>query len=147
MDPNQRLEELTTQLRQSGCRLTPQRMAVLRILAHSQNHPTAEQIYEQVKTEFPMTSLGTVYKTIQLLKELDQVLELGFAHNSNRYDGNIPYPHPHLICVKCEKIIDPDVSMLPDLAHVVAQQTGFQITTHRLDFYGICPTCQQISTQ
>jgi len=147
MDPTQRLEELTTQLRQSGCRLTPQRMAVLTILANSQNHPTAEEIYEQVKAEFPMTSLGTVYKTIQLLKDLDQVLELGFAHHSNRYDGNIPYPHPHLICVKCEKIIDPDISMLPDLAHVVAQQTGFQITNHRLDFYGICPDCQEKSPQ
>jgi Fur family peroxide stress response transcriptional regulator len=145
MDTKLRLQELTTKLRQSGCRLTPQRMAVLKVLAHSQGHPSAEQIYTQVKAEFPMTSLGTVYKTIQVLKEMGQVLELGFPHQSNRYDGNMPYPHPHLICVQCEQIIDPDVSMLPDLAQVVARQTGFQIVTHRLDFYGICPACQQKS--
>lgn len=142
MNVSQRLAELTTKLRQSGCRLTPQRMAVLKILAYSQGHPTAEQIYEQVKADFPMTSLATVYKTVQVLKDMGQVLELGFAHHSNRYDGNKPYPHPHLICVECEQIIDPDVSMLSDLAQEVSQQTGFQIVDHRLDFFGVCPACQ-----
>jgi len=143
MDPSLRLNELTEKLHQSGCRLTPQRMAVLKILAHSQGHPSVEQIHEQVKAEFPMTSLGTVYKTVQLLKDQGQVLELGFAHHSSRYDGNRPQPHPHLICIQCEKIIDPDVSMLGDLAQVVAAQTGFQIVNHRLDFFGVCPECQQ----
>ena len=89
-----------------------------------------------------MTSLATAYKTVTLLKEIGEVLELGFGNDSSRYDGNKPYPHPHLICTKCKRIFDPDVSGLSDLPLQVAQMTGFQITGHRLDFYGICPQCQ-----
>ena len=59
------------------------------------------QHIEKVKKVFPTTSLATVYKTVALLKELNEVLELGFPEGSNRYDGNKPYPHPHLICTKC----------------------------------------------
>jgi len=68
-------------------------------------------------------------------------LELGFADGSNRYDGNKPFPHPHVICTKCKKIIDPDLSSLKDLTKEVAEETGFQIITHRLDFFGICRDC------
>lgn len=142
-DPQTRLNEMIAKLRQRDHPLTPQRMAVLKILAASEGHPSVEQIYEQVKVDFPMTSQATVYKTVTLLKEIGEVLELGFGNDSNRYDGNKPYPHPHLICTKCNKIFDPDLSSLNDLSQKVAQMTGFQITGHRLDFYGICPQCQE----
>ena len=142
-DPQTRLDEMISKLRQRDYRLTPQRMAVLKILATDEGHPSVEQIYERVKGDFPMTSLATVYKTVTLLKEIRQVLELGFGNDSSRYDGNKPYPHPHLICTKCKSILDPDVSGLSDLPLQVAQMTGFQITGHRLDFYGICPQCQE----
>ena len=141
-DPQTRLNEMIAKLRQRDYRLTPQRMAVLRILAAGKGHPNVEQIYEQVKVDFPMTSLATIYKTVTLLKEIGEILELGFGNESSRYDGNTPYPHPHLICIKCKNILDPDVSGLSDLPQQVAQMTGFQITGHRLDFYGICPQCQ-----
>ena len=142
-DPQTRLDEMIAKLRQGDHPLTPQRMAVLKILAASEGHPSVEQIYDQVQVDFPMTSLATVYKTVTLLKEIGEVLELGFGNDSSRYDGNKPYPHPHLICTKCKRIFDPDVSGLSDLSQQVAQMTGFQITGHRLDFYGICPQCQE----
>ena len=141
-DPEARLDELTTGLRERGNRLTPQRMAVLKILATSEGHPSVEQIYERVKVDFPMTSLATIYKTVTLLKEMGEVLELGFSDGSNRYDGNKPYPHPHLICIKCRNIVDPEVSTLSELHQEVARNTGYQIMSHRLDFFGICPQCQ-----
>jgi hypothetical protein len=82
-------------------------MAVLKILASSQDHPTVERIYSQVRRDFPTTSLATIYKTITLLKELEEVLELGFAEQGSRYDGKRPYPHPHVICTRCGAIVDP----------------------------------------
>lgn len=142
-EPEARLEELTEKIRQHGYRLTPQRMAVLKILAHSNGHPSVEQIYDRVKTDFPMTSLGTIYKTITMLKEMGEILELGFGDDCNRYDGNKPYPHPHLICTKCRNIIDPEINALGTLPQIVAERTGYQIVNHRLDFYGICPQCQE----
>jgi Fur family peroxide stress response transcriptional regulator len=143
-DPKIRINQMVQKLRERGCRITPQRLAVLKILAVSEGHPSVEQIYEQVKPDFPTTSLATVYKTVSLSKELGEVLELGFSDGRNRYDGNKPYPHPHVVCIQCKKIIDPDLSSLADVADELAQETGFRIVNHRLDFFGICPDCQNI---
>jgi hypothetical protein len=86
---------------------------------------------------------GDIYKTLNLLKDLDEVLELGFSDDDNRYDGNKPYPHPHLFCVRCRKIVDPEVSIAQDPVRQVAQQSGYQIMSRRLDFYGLCPDCRK----
>jgi Fur family peroxide stress response transcriptional regulator len=141
-DPETRLEELVAKLKERDCRLTPQRMAVLKTLVVSDEHPSAEQIYERIKPDFPMTSLATVYKTVTLLKEMGEVLELGFGDGSNRYDGNKPYPHPHLICTRCGAIEDLDVNALSEIPQRIARDTGYRIVSHRLDFFGICPKCQ-----
>jgi Fur family peroxide stress response transcriptional regulator len=101
-----------------------------------------ERIYEQVKAEFPTTSLATVYKTVTVLKRLNEIIELGFPDGSNRYDGNNPFPHPHMICTKCKEIMDPDLTSLKELTEEVSKKTGYQVLFHRLDFFGICPNCQ-----
>jgi len=142
IDPLTRFEELVDRLREQKYRLTPQRVALLRLLASSDGHPSASDLYQQLHAQFPTTSLGTVYKTLNLLKDLGEVLELGFSHDDNRYDGNKPYPHPHLICVRCGKIMDPEVKLAQDFVQQVAQQSGYQIVGHRLDFYGVCPDCR-----
>jgi Fur family peroxide stress response transcriptional regulator len=138
-----RFQQMLDKLKSLHFRITPQRLAVLRILAASEDHPTAEQIFEKVKTEFPTTSLATIYKTIALLKGLNEVLELGFPDGSNRYDGNKPFPHPHVICTKCRKIMDPELMSLDGLKDEICKKTGFRIQHHRLDFFGLCPECQE----
>jgi Fur family peroxide stress response transcriptional regulator len=142
-DPEARFGELVTRLKGRGHRLTPQRVAVLRILAASEGHPSVEQIYDQIVVQFPTTSLATVYKTVTLLKGVGEVLELGFADGSNRYDGGKPYPHPHLICTQCGEIRDLEAPALSELVQQASQDVGYQITSHRLDFYGLCPKCQR----
>jgi Fur family peroxide stress response transcriptional regulator len=142
VDPQARFEALVGRLREQEYRLTPQRIALLRLLAGSEGHPSASHLYGQLHAQFPTTSLGTIYKTLNLLKDLDEVLELGFGNDDHRYDGNRPYPHPHLFCVRCRKIIDSEVSITQDLVQQVAQQSGYQIISHRLDFYGVCPDCR-----
>ena len=134
---------MTQALREAGQRITPQRLAVLKILAKSSEHPSVERIYEQVAREFPTTSLATVYKTLTLLKSLDQVLELGFAHWGSRYDGKIPYPHPHAVCVRCGAIADPDLPQVEEMAQEMARRSGYRIDRHQLDFFGLCPDCRK----
>jgi Fur family peroxide stress response transcriptional regulator len=133
---------LIDRLRERGCRLTPQRRAVIQILVESQEHPTVEQIYEQVREDFPMTSLATVYKTVALLKEMGAVREIGFGEGGNRYDGYDPSPHPHLVCVECRRIVDLDLPTLEALPQAVAEEMGYRIIEHRVDFFGVCPQCQ-----
>jgi Fur family peroxide stress response transcriptional regulator len=139
----ERITEMVAKLKSRDFRITPQRLLVLRTLGESEGHPTVEEIYEQVKVEFPTTSLATVYKTIALLKEVNEVLELGFPDGSNRYDGNKPFPHPHVICTRCRKITDPDLISLDKLSEEMGRQTGYRIFSHRLDFFGLCPDCQK----
>ena len=144
-DPQVRLETMVEKLKEHEFRITPQRLAVLKILAKSQGHPSVEDIFKQVKPNFPTTSLATIYKTVNLLKEIGEVVELDFSEESNRYDGNKPYPHPHLICTKCKTIMDPDMATFEDLSKELARKTGYEILNHRLDFFGICPRCQKNS--
>jgi Fur family transcriptional regulator, peroxide stress response regulator len=141
-DPEIRMRKMVAALWENQYRITPQRLAILKVLAKSKGHPSVESIYEQVKTNFPTTSLATIYKNVAVLKDLDQLLELGFSDDSNRYDGNKPYDHPHVVCTVCRKILDPNISVLEDMTQELMQNTGFTITRHRLDFFGICPDCQ-----
>ncbi|MBF0389396.1 MAG: transcriptional repressor [Desulfamplus sp.] len=141
-DPQERFDIILKKLKESGHKITPQRIAIVKILADSQGHPSVENIYEHLKNDFPTMSLATVYRTVLLVKSLGEVLELGFPDGSNRYDANRPYPHPHVICVKCGKVIDPDISGLKDMQKEIAEETGFEILTHRLDFFGICSDCK-----
>ena len=142
-----RYQSMVKSLRNHQHKLTPQRLAVARILASSEGHPNVENIYESLRDAFPTMSLATVYRNVMILKSMGEVIELGFPDGSNRYDGNKPYPHPHVICTKCRKIIDPDLSTLEDLSREVSEETGFHITTHRLDFFGLCPECLQQAPQ
>ena len=142
-DPQKRLDQMIRMLRKKGGRLTPQRLAMLRIIAKSEGHPSAEQIYEQIKADFPTTSPATIYKTLSLLKDMGEVLELTFASVGSRYDGNKPYPHPHVICTKCSQILDPEFPAMDELAKEMAHQTGYEITHHQLNFFGLCPRCQK----
>ncbi len=137
-----RLSSILSKIKGRDFRMTPQRLAIVKILTSSASHPSVDEIYKEVRKLFPTTSLATVYKTISMLKELNEVLELGFPDSSNRYDGNKPYPHPHAICTKCKKILDPEISSVHELSEEMKQKTGFIISSHRLDFFGLCPACQ-----
>ena len=142
-NPQQRLDDILGKLRQRECRITPQRIAILKAFLNTDRHPSVEQVFDWVKTDFPTTSLATVYKTVALLKEIGEILEINFADGRNRYDGNKPYPHPHLICTRCNSIIDPDVTLLDQLTAEVTKATGYRITSHHVELFGICPACQK----
>ncbi|OGN98481.1 MAG: transcriptional repressor [Chloroflexi bacterium RBG_13_50_21] len=142
-DIQTRFEQLLAKLRLMDYRLTPQRLYLVRLITNSEDHPSAAQLFEQVKVQFPTMSLATVYKTIYLLKELGEVVEISL-HDDNHFDAKRPYPHPHLICTSCKKISDgqleaPNHALLDEMEHI----SGFQILCHQLVFYGLCPDCQK----
>jgi Fur family peroxide stress response transcriptional regulator len=138
-----RIDELTTRLRARGDRMTPQRMAVLKVLIGNEEHLTAEQVYERVKPDFPMVSRATIYKTLSMLKEMGEVLEIDLDTGFKHYDGRRISSHPHLMCTNCEAIIDLEELNLTDLSQEVGQATGYQITKFQVNFFGICPRCQK----
>lgn len=145
-----RFDQLLIRLRQDNIRLTPQRLAVLRILAEDTGHPTVEQVFDRVRGDYPTTSLATIYKTIDMLKGIGEVLELSVGE-SHRYDGRDPRPHPHLICESCGAIRDlpldgplGDPAVLSGTADAIASAHGYAEVQPRLEFRGRCPECQSL---
>jgi Fur family peroxide stress response transcriptional regulator len=140
-DPQVRYDELVAKLRERDFRLTPQRIALVRLIAASDGHPSATQLYDQIQIQFPTMSQATVYKTLALLKDMGQVLDIDLRDDSH-YDGNKPYPHPHLICMRCNKIVDGELDIDPASLKRLEHVSGFRILRHQITFYGLCPDCQ-----
>jgi Fur family peroxide stress response transcriptional regulator len=142
IDPTPRFNELISVLKERDYRLTPQRVELVRLIAASAEHPNAAQLFAQIKTRFPTMSQATVYKTLALLKDMDQVLEIDLG-DDRHYDGNRPNPHPHLICVQCNKITDGEIEIdLPSIKKM-EQTSGYKIVRSQINFYGLCPDCRK----
>mgnify|MGYP005843524461 FL=1 len=140
--PDERFNQLIAALKERDFRLTPQRLELVRLIAASEGHPSAGQLYATIKRRFPTMSQATVYKTLALLKEINQVLEIDL-HGDSHYDGNRPEPHPHLICIRCNKIVDGDLSLDPQSLRKLEQTSGYHILRTQIAFYGLCPDCKE----
>ncbi|MBM3130993.1 MAG: transcriptional repressor [Chloroflexi bacterium] len=136
-----RVQVLANGLRQSGLRLTHQRLAICRTLVTSNTHPTAVQLHTQLRAEFPTLSLATVYSTLNTLAALGLVYELGNAGDGQKHYDAITAPHANLICTQCHRISDFEDTALKSVSQHVARRSGYQIQGARIAYYGICPAC------
>ncbi len=136
------LETFTTSLKQAGMRLTPQRIAICRLLGGSGEHPTAAGIHRQLQAQYPSLSLMTVYNTLNTLVDLGVVNMLGYAGDDNvHYDADTS-PHINLACISCHRILDIPCESIADLKREVGRSSGFKVQGARVLFYGLCPKCQ-----
>ena len=138
-----RYNQMFEKFKLGGYKLTPQRIAILKILSQRYDHPRPEDIYEELKKNFPTTSPATVYKTLLVLKDLKEVFVIQYNQNSNRYDGVNPEPHPHICCKFCNEIIDVDNSVFNHLKEEITDLSGYIIEDIKLEMTGICPKCQK----
>ncbi len=142
-EAQQREARLLQALRDAGLRLTPQRRAICRYLAHTDTHPTAQQIFAAVKPEFPSLSLATVYNTLDALVRLGAVHALGGAGDGAiHYDADLR-PHVNLACLQCHRMVDLPCEAVADLNRRVTAESGYRILGARLVYYGLCPDCQR----
>ena len=138
-----RYAAMSRKLKESGLKSTPQRLAIIRVLVESKGHPSVEDICSRLRKDFPGISPATVYRNVMLIKSLGETVEIALAGSGSRYDGRKPYPHPHIICLGCGAIIDPELESLCDMTREVAATSGFEIKSFRLDFFGSCPACRR----
>lgn len=136
-------------LRDKGLKVTNQRIYVLETLQMSKNqHLTAEEIYNKVKTGHPEIGLATVYRTIQILRELHLIDRINFDDGSERYEiaesaqsGAKHHHHHHLVCLKCGRVFEFEDDMMEGLEESIAQKTGFKVVDHEVKLYGYCKEC------
>jgi len=132
--------EIVKILKDKGYKVTPQRIAVYEILSNTKEHPSADIIYSKLQPLYPTMSFATVYKTLEVFKELDLVQEINVGEDKFRYDSNTKQ-HPHITCVKCGRVEDVDDEMFFNLTDQVQAKTGYQLVSQKLYFFGYCPMC------
>lgn len=134
-------------LKDAGLRVTPQRDAILRYLFTHHGHPTADEIYRGIRNLLPNLSVSTVYNTLKSLCEAGLIREIQFGDAASLFDANT-FPHHHLVCKSCGKLIDFNLPRTPDLAHI-AEELKFQIEEMHIEVKGICDECakKEQSTQ
>lgn len=135
-------KKLAALLKQQGYKLTPQRRAVLNAIADSHEHLTPAALYERVHQECPGIGLVTVYRTLEVLAQLGVICEVHAGGNCRSYLMRRPSEHHHhLICSGCGAVVDFSHCDLGELEQRLAQETGFEIECHLLEFLGHCRRC------
>lgn len=129
-------------LKEKGFKVTPQRIAVYEALSSTKEHPSADILYSKLQPLYPTMSLATVYKSLEVFKELNLVQELNVGEDKFRYDANVRQ-HPHITCLKCGKVEDVDDEMIFDLLEQVKARTGYDLVSQQLYFFGQCPECKK----
>ena len=136
------MKKIIAKYRKRDFKLTPQRLAILKYLDGNTSHPTADDIFTNIKKAYPTVSFATVYNKLQALKEKGEILEVTIDYEKRHYDPNTA-PHHHIICTECNKISDvfkdySDSLMLPN--EILKE---FKTIGNHIDFYGICKECQK----
>jgi len=147
-------EQFKNLLKQNGLKVTTQRVAILEVLNNRPGkHLTAEEIYDYVKKKYPEIGLATVYRTIQLLSELNVIDKLNLDDGYVRYEIGrknheeiCHHHHHHLICLDCGNIYAFQDDLLETLEERINETLGFQVIDHEVKLYGHCKKCRGSQT-
>lgn len=121
-------------------RTTTQRKVILEELRRVDSHPSADEIHQMVRKRLPKISLGTVYRNLEILSELEEIQKLELGGTQKRFDGD-PTNHYHIRCTCCERIVDAPLELMEDLERRLGGSTGYRVMGHSLEFIGLCPEC------
>ncbi|MBA7593491.1 Ferric uptake regulation protein [subsurface metagenome] len=128
-------------MRELGYRLTPQRMLILAAVQASDSHISAEEIYSQVRAQYPHVNISTVYRTLDLLKGLSLVTETDLGEGRVRYHYADKGHHHHLICERCGAIIDVDEDLFLPLKRTLLKDYQFNADIRHFAIFGRCTKC------
>jgi len=126
--------------RRQGTPVTVQRRVILEAVLASDDHPTADEIYERVRSRVPEISRTTVYRVLDTLVGLGMIGRAHHPGSAARFDAKT-HRHHHLVCTSCRRMIDYETPELNDLP-LPAPPFGFQVTDYSIQFMGLCPQCR-----
>ncbi len=138
----ERLKRLEEVCRERGVPLTTQRRTVLEVLLQRSDHPTADQIFETVKVRHPRISRRTVYRVLDTLAELGLIRRVHHPGAAARFDAKT-HRHHHLVCIRCNKIVDWESADLDSIALPKGKPHGFDVCDFSVQLMGICPACRK----
>ncbi len=139
---DKKMDAFQAKCRQAGLKVTPQRMAVYKVLLETKEHPSAEMLFKKVRKVFPSISLDTVNRTLNTLSEIGVAFIVEGSGDAKRFDGNLDN-HQHFKCVKCKRVIDFYHKSFDNIK--VPKSIGGKFTILRKAIYleGICDLCRK----
>ena len=123
-----------------------QREAIKEFLAGTKEHPTADTVYMHVREEFPRISLGTVYRNLNLLADIGEIIKITTPDGGDRFDA-VTSPHYHVICTSCGRVIDLEMEPLDSIDKLAEKCFDGYIDHHTALFYGTCRDCMKKNTK
>ncbi|GIW48504.1 MAG: transcriptional repressor [Deltaproteobacteria bacterium] len=139
-----RVNDFIKRSKELGIKITPQRVAIYRELANTDEHPSAEAIYKKIKNYYPNISLTTIYRTLETFEKLGLVSVVNILYNAARYDANLE-PHHHMVCVECKKVEDFYDESLSKLDFSQKTLSRYKVLGYTVQLNGICKDCQSKS--
>ena len=123
-------------------RNTVQREIVLKAVRRLRTHVTADEVYSEVRSDFPTVGRGTVYRNLNVLAEEGKIRKIEVPGEADRFDFTVT-EHYHVKCTVCKKLFDVDMEPVPDLMDKIKDSHGMQFIRHDVMFTGVCPGCQK----
>lgn len=123
-----------------------QRESIKEFMQSRCDHPTADTVYENIRSVYPNISLGTVYRNLSLLAEIGELKRITTEGSADRFDFNTA-PHNHFICNKCHKVIDLDMETIDHIKDVAAKNFNGTVDGYTVYFHGLCEDCNNEKNQ
>ncbi len=129
-------------IKESGHRLTPQRLMIVSVLRHAEGHVSAAEVIEQVRESYQYIDISTVYRTLSVLKEMRLISETDMGEGEYQYEWIDQLRHHHLICRKCGNVTPLDHRYLENLSTETLDDYGFQADIDHFAIFGLCKSCR-----
>ncbi|RME97175.1 MAG: transcriptional repressor [Chloroflexi bacterium] len=134
---------LIAELQARGMRVTPQRAIIFEVIERLSGHITAEEIFSEVQQINPYISLATVYRTLELLQELNLITPTNLGGSQTHFAMQGHGAHHHLVCQKCGGIEDFSDDLLETLRTQLETRYGFSAQINHFSIFGLCRACRQ----
>lgn len=131
-------------IKKKGLKYTKQREIIFETILESDDHLNAEEVYNKICAKYPEINIGiaTVYRALVFLEEADLISSISLDRDGKKFETNFKNHHDHLICVRCNKIVefhDDDIEIKQEN---IAKDKGFELINHTMNLYGVCKDCQ-----
>ena len=139
------LENLKTIVKQKGLKYTKQREMIFETILNCKKHLGAEDIYAILQKKYPDEKIGiaTVYRALAFLEEVNLISSIAIGKDAKKYETTAKDHHDHLICVKCNKIVEFKNDIIEKEQDKTAKENGFELLNHTMYLYGICDDCKE----
>ena len=143
-DNSEIIEKLKEIIKDKGLKYTKQREIVFETILNSNEHLNADELNQIIMKSYPNEKIGiaTIYRALAFLEDSNLISSIALDKDGKKFESNTKQHHDHLICVKCNKIIEFLDTTIEESQEKIAKANNFKLLNHTMYLYGICKDCQ-----